>query len=294
MNFFSFDGQDKTSFHGKIIPLPTGAFPVFLPLSSQPSSVEETREEYLKRIVKTISFVKNEHIPKLVISRRKIIKFSTLRLSETFLNLTKNYPNAFVYCWQQGAETWIGAFSELLGSYNRLTGEFKTMSLAGTLKTGEDWSEKEKHEQQTVTNYIIATLSKFSGNVHISDTYDHFSGTIKHLRTDLTAFIKSEDLEKLIEQLHPTPAVCGIPVELCKEAIKSIEKYPREYYAGYSQVELEDNVYYFVNLRCAKLFKDHAELFVGGGVTALSIPEKEWEETELKSQPIWKNLAADS
>ena len=38
----------------------------------------------------------------------------------------------------------------------------------------------------------------------------------------------------------------------------------------------------FVNIRCANLFREHAVLFAGAGVTIDSDPENEWEETEMK------------
>ena len=45
-----------------------------------------------------------------------------------------------------------------------------------------------------------------------------------------------------------------------------------------------------MNLRCAKIYKNQVIAFAGGGITALSSPEKEWRETELKSQAILNHL----
>ena len=41
-----------------------------------------------------------------------------------------------------------------------------------------------------------------------------------------------------------------------------------------------------MNLRCTEIFANGVKLYVGGGITKDSIPEKEWEETELKSQTL--------
>ena len=166
------------------------------------------------------------------------------------------------------------------------------MSLAGTLPVDEEWSEKEIEEQKPVTNYISEILKKYVtlSEVEESETYNHISGNIKHLRTDFTAKIEDNRLEELIEELHPTPAVCGIPKEFCKEKIIEIEQYNREFYAGYIKIETEEEIYYFVNLRCAKIYKNQVIAFAGGGITALSSPEKEWRETELKSQAILHHL----
>ncbi len=294
VNFFSFDSLQKLPFSGKIIPVEnkfTDALE-WNPVAAPESREFEEKQEYLERLNRTIDLIKSSGIPKLVLSRRKKISYSQISLNQTFQNLCRSYPNALVYAFMHGNEIWCGAFSELLGKFNKSSGLFETMSLAGTLGIDEIWSDKEIHEQQTVTDYIAEILSKYSSEVMQSQTTDHISGNIKHLRTDLSAKISPDQLERLIGELHPTPAVCGTPVAFCKEAIQKIEKYPREFYAGFSKIETGEEVYFFVNLRCAKIWSDHAELFVGGGITAQSSPEKEWEETELKSQAVARNLAA--
>lgn len=294
VNFFSFDSLKKLDFNGNIIP----AEDRFLQhLNWNPTAAPENREfeekpEYLDRLKQTIDVIQQSGIPKLVLSRRKQVPYLEISVNQTFRNLCQTYPNAFVYAFRHEEEIWCGAFSELLGKFDKKTGRFETMSLAGTLSLAEEWTEKEIHEQQTVTDYIAEILKKYSVEISRSPVTDHISGNIKHLRTDLSAKIDSEKLQELICELHPTPAVCGTPVSFCAEAISRIEKFPREFYAGYSRIETDDTVYFFVNLRCAKIWSNHAELFVGGGITAQSSPEKEWEETELKSQAVSRNLAA--
>ncbi|MBT8291401.1 MAG: chorismate-binding protein, partial [Muriicola sp.] len=46
----------------------------------------------------------------------------------------------------------------------------------------------------------------------------------------------------------------------------------------------------FVNLRCMELREDKAIIYVGGGITQDSDPEKEWQETIAKSRTILKVL----
>ena len=253
---------------------------------------EENQFEYEAKLGKVIEFIKENQLSKLVISRRKVFDFEEkkINLSQTFLNLCKSYPNAFVYFFIKDGKCWIGAFSELLGKFDKKTSEFETMSLAGTLPANETWTAKEIEEQKPVTDFIKNILKNYSSEVEQSETYDHISGNIKHLRTDFEAKIMSEDLENLISELHPTPAVCGIPKDLCKSAIEKFESHPRNFYAGYIKVETEKNVQYFVNLRCAEFFENACLIYVGGGITAESSPEKEWRETELKSEAILRNL----
>ncbi|WDT67837.1 chorismate-binding protein [Cloacibacterium sp. TD35] len=247
-------------------------------------------EEYLQKLEKAIEIIKQNNLPKLVISRPIAREISSINLEKTYQLLCKKYPNTLCYILISDEEIWIGATPEILGKFNKKTHELFTMSLAGTLPVDEEWSEKEIEEQKPVTHYISEILKKYSSEITQSETYNHISGNIKHLRTDFTAKIEDKRLEELIEELHPTPAVCGIPKEFCKEKIIEIEQYNREFYAGYIKIETDEEIYYFVNLRCAKIYKNQVIAFAGGGITALSSPEKEWRETELKSQAILHHL----
>ncbi|WP_241280014.1 chorismate-binding protein [Chryseobacterium cucumeris] len=296
VNFFSYNGLDQISFSGDISEIPPNEVDQKLITNEvlnddTTNYYAETKEEYCHTLQQVIKVIKENNLPKLVYSRRKIFtNFHTVNYTESFKNLCKSYPNAFRYLFNDGKNAWMGAFSEVLGKFNKTTHEFETMALAGTLPVSEEWSEKEIEEQKPVTNYIQNILANYSDNIDQSETYDHISGNIKHLRTDFKTSIQPEDLDKIIQELHPTPAVCGIPKDFCNENIRKYEKFPREFYSGYIKVETDESILYFVNLRCARLYKDSVHVFVGGGITAQSDPEKEWRETELKSEAILKNL----
>ncbi|OWK74340.1 hypothetical protein CBW16_02710 [Flavobacteriaceae bacterium JJC] len=297
VSFFSFDKSATIGFTGNIKEIALADL-----LNKEISNVdlvtelqnfsEENEIDYREKLENVIDFIKENRLSKLVISRRKLLEFkdSKVSLSQTFLNLCKAYPNAFVYFFIKDGKCWLGAFSEVLGKFSKKTSQFETMSLAGTIPVTENWTKKEIEEQKPVTDFIKNILKNFTSEVEESETYDHVSGNIKHLRTDFKAKIENQDLEKLITELHPTPAVCGIPKAFCMNAIDDFEMHPRNFYAGYIKVETEETVQYFVNLRCAEFFKNAALIYVGGGITAESSPEKEWIETELKSQAVISNI----
>lgn len=298
INFHSFNNAERIDIAGKVIEKDLSEFEN-LEISSQilpedeTQFIEETQEEYLQKLKEVIEIIKENNLPKLVLSRRKIFTdFTEINLKESFNNLCRNYPNALKYLFFDGETSWMGAFSEVLGKFNKSTHEFETMSIAGTIPVSEEWTEKEIEEQKPVSSYIRNTLTKYVtlSEVQESETYDHISGNIKHLKTDFKIKINPEDLDSIIKELHPTPAVCGIPKDFCREIIEKVEKFPRELYAGYIKIETKDYIQYFVNLRCARLYKNSVHLFVGGGITAQSNPEKEWQETELKSEAVLKNL----
>ena len=94
-------------------------------------------------------------------------------------------------------------------------------------------------------------------------------------------------MAEFINKLQPTPAVCGLPKDRALDLIMKTEQHNREYYAGFcGPINYLHKTDLFVNLRCMKILKGQFALFVGGGLTAKSEPEKEWAETELKSETL--------
>lgn len=291
--FHDFFGKECLKFKGKIVEISKTEvldLRFELPTAKSQQTEEESKTEYIQKIKNAIACVQKNHLPKLVIARKKTHTFSHLDVNATFLNLCEKYPTSFVYVFAEQGVSWIGAFAEVLGIYNKKTLEFSTMSLAGTLPIEESWSEKELEEQKPVTDYINSILAKYGEKLFQSERYDHPSGNIKHLRTDLRYGIAPQDLEAVLHELHPTPAVCGIPKDFCKTKIADLENFNRELYAGYSKIQIGEKIACYITLRCGKLFNDRVELFAGGGITAASNSEKEWQETELKMSAVEKSL----
>jgi isochorismate synthase len=93
----------------------------------------------------------------------------------------------------------------------------------------------------------------------------------------------------MLQLLHPTSAVCGMPLEAALPFLSAQEGYEREFYTGYlGPVNVENNINLFVNLRCMKLTDGMAWLYAGAGVTADSDPELEFRETEMKLRTLMK------
>lgn len=261
-------------------------------LPTLPDFPMQSMAEYKEKLLEAIAFVKENHLEKIVLSRRKESRYDNLSLSKTFLNLCQAYPTAFVYLVKTEEECWMGAFSEVLGSFDHKTGIFETISLAGTLLLEETWSEKELKEHEAVTRYVKEVLETSSSPLNQSEVYSHPSGKIKHLRVDFSLKLEDEkEANRLVTELHPTPAVLGRPKALCLRALERLEPYSREYYAGYLQLKTKEKTLNYVNLRCAKFFKEGAHLFVGGGITEKSNIDKEWQETQHKSRALLDEFA---
>ena len=189
-----------------------------------------------QKVAQAIEMIRLGRLQKVIVSRKQKIDYQRFDKFQTLLQLMKQYDASYVYLWHHPkVGTWMGATPEVLGRYDGNT--FETMALAGTLPVKEQevvtWTPKEIVEQQIVTDYISKQLSRFSKEVYISKPKTVFQGRIAHIQTRLSASISVEKLPELILQLHPTPAVCGIPVPEAKKIIISIEAYDRKYYTGF-------------------------------------------------------------
>jgi isochorismate synthase len=251
---------------------------------------EIRKVDYLHQANSYINSFDN-HFRKAILSRVQLEKkpkdFNT---GEFFENLQNNYSNAFCHIINiPGAGVWTGASPETLLRIDKT--EATTISLAGTQPNSNiEWSDKEVEEQKIVTAYIENTFHKFGINHFKKEKIQNYqAGNIVHLATKFNfnrKYVKDR-LTEFISELHPTPAVCGLPKKQALELILQTEKHNREYYAGYcGPINIKGKTDLFVNLRCMKILPDKLALFVGGGLTAKSDPVKEWEETVLKANTL--------
>jgi isochorismate synthase len=208
-----------------------------------------------------------------------------------FEKLCAGYGDAFVYFISlPSAGIWLGATPELLLNWDQQ--ELKTVSLAGT-RWGADqvFGNKEKVEQEIVTDYLTRLISNHGGqNLHISKQKLVKSGHLEHLFNEISFQAEGGDNAglafRLLEWIHPTPAVCGNPRESALEFISSREDFDRGYYSGFLGPLNEGSGSMYVNLRCMQVFGDQVVLYAGAGITSDSDPQKEWEETENKMQVL--------
>lgn len=244
---------------------------------------------YRAKINLVLEALEKRKTEKVVLSRSE--KFKTNKQhEEIFLQLLSNYPKAMVY-WVKHPSLgdWMGASPEKFLSTNKSF--LSTVSLAGTkLDVGEknpEWGAKELEEQAYVSEYILDVLKKYGNHIDSDGPRNVRAGKLWHLKTDFKMLIdKGLDIPNLIKELHPTPAVCGLPKNAARKIISDCEAYDRRYYTGYFGPKTNTQISYFVNLRCMKLESDMIEVFVGGGITKDSDVEKEFEETVQKTRTM--------
>ncbi len=278
--------------------LPADLQPIFDYLLDSETTTREDHREGVERIVEAL-----EGNGKTVLAR--VIRVDgTTDIRGTFASLCEAYPSAFIFTFSSLlCGTWIGASPELLLSIK--DDNLHTMSLAGTRPagTGGEWDVKNREEQALVTRYITSTLSAHSLPVVVSPTVTRQAGPVEHICTEITATGASrltednaEKLAALLTDLSPTPAVCGSNRLHSLVLIQEVEKFKRSYYGGFVGPYLlnlptgERVTELYVNLRSAYIDTNGITLFTGSGITPLSTPDDEWEETERKASTLLSRL----
>lgn len=270
---------------------------------------ENEKKVYEEKVSAAINAIQHAGVEKVVLSRKKHVgKISGNGFFEAFQKLDQAYPSAFISMtwlpWHN--QLWLGATPETLVEQTP-DGFFKTMALAGTQyafdKNGSEikpadalWTQKEIEEQALVSRYIINCLKK----IRVREFKEEGPRTLKagnllHLSTLYSIDTKEINFPQLssvmLELLHPTSAVCGMPKEASLDFIENHENYDREFYSGFlGPVNIEGSSHLFVNLRTMKIEGGEVYSYAGGGITTHSDPEKEWKETELKLQTILKSF----
>lgn len=233
---------------------------------------------------------------KIVPSRTKFIELpADFDVLKSFQDLCDCYPNALVsFINIPDIGSWLGATPEILVSVED-GNIFKTVALAGTQSyqpgmnlRSVSWTQKEIEEQALVERYVISCFKK----IRLREYEEHgpktvVAGNLLHLKSEFTVDMKETNFPQLgtvmLGLLHPTSAVCGMPLDKSLEFIKQHEGYDRSFYSGYlGPVNIANSLHIFVNIRCMQLQDRQAILYAGAGITIDSIPEQEYEETEMK------------
>lgn len=227
---------------------------------------------------------------------------------DLFYKACSMYPRMFIALFStQRSGTWLIATPETLLSGT--ASAMSTMALAGTMRLNDAdrsfdtlqatvgqqdirWSSKNIREQRFVETYLTERIATFAAQCTVNGPYTVRAGDLVHLRSDITfAPRTTRCLGDILDILHPTPAVCGIPKEEAARFIQANEHGDRSYYSGFSGIiSPQGDTFLYVTLRCMNVMGNgHYRLYAGGGLLVESEEEKEWAETEAKTATM-KNL----
>lgn len=255
--------------------------------------VPPVSETYSQLFDTFITPIREKSFKKLVLSHCQTIERETgFSPTRAFLMACEKYTRSYVYlCHTPQTGTWLGSTPEML-----LSGKgnvWNTVAIAGTqpLINGElpaSWDDKNLIEQMLVAYYIRTQLSSFGLHAREKGPYTVKAGELAHLRSDyLFPLPDTAQLGSLLQLLHPTPAVSGLPKEEAYRFILEHEAYNRRYYSGFiGWMDPDTQSDLYVNLRCMNIQDDSLTLYAGGGLLPSSSVEDEWKETQDKFQTM--------
>ena len=248
-----------------------------------------------------VDSIKQNKLEKVVLARDQVAA-STVAINTRGLlqRLEIEYPSTWLFL----VDGLIGATPELLvrlskslvtsrvlaGTIRKTGNEDRDLALAASLAK----SSKDLEEHEYAVRSVADALAPFcsSTNVPESPFVLHLSN-VMHLATDVTGVLndsaKQADIFTLIQQLHPSAAVCGTPTNAAKKFIIDFEKMNRERYAGpVGWLDANGDGEIAIALRCGQLSQDNKSIriFAGCGVVAGSDPANELAESQAKLMPM--------
>ncbi|UBF29421.1 isochorismate synthase [Kovacikia minuta CCNUW1] len=214
-------------------------------------------------------------------------------------NLRQLYPDCYIFAISNGrGQYFIGASPERLISLRNQ--RLVTDALAGSAPRGQTTCEdaylansllnsvKEMHEHQVVIEFITRQLCQLGLAPNSLPLRLLQLSNIQHLQTPIQAFVPAHiHLLDAVAELHPTPAVAGVPREIACDYICRYELFERSLYAApIGWVDHQGNGEFAVGIRSALIDGCHARLYAGAGIVSGSDPDRELAEVQLKLQAL--------
>lgn len=261
---------------------------------------EDTEVRYRTAFRHFHTALTNREFEKLVLARSLSVDLPDgLTPGQIFIRACARYPRSLNYlCHTPDTGLWLGCTPEILLSVTGDTAH--TVALAGTMfivngVEPHDWDAKNVREQQVVCEYLRERLRALGLTPEEEGPYTARAGEVVHLKSDFRFALKDRSrLGDILQSLHPTPAVCGLPKAASYDFIDRTEQLDRRYYAGFiGEIAPEGDTHLYVNLRCMQLVGRRALLYAGGGILSSSQADAEWDETCHKLRTIGRLLTTD-
>ncbi|RMG20452.1 MAG: isochorismate synthase [Deltaproteobacteria bacterium] len=245
-------------------------------------------------------------LQKVVLSRRTRARLPVaIESAEILERLAAEHPDCFRFAIRIGGVTFLGAPPERLVARQgeRVWADCLAGSIAAPEREGEATrtqralqllsSSKDRHEHRVVVDAVRASLARFCRTLTESTEPQvmHLRHVL-HLHTPISGVLSTPvHVLELLEALHPTPAVGGVPREGAVEFIVSHEGDARGWYSGpVGYFDDTGDGEFAVAIRSGLVRGREAFLHAGAGIVAASDPHQEWKETAVKQRALLRAL----
>ena len=260
--------------------------------------------EWRERVDSAVDRISRGDLQKVVLAQSLSVALASRPDSiDVLTRLGQSYPGCYRFLFEPAdGATFFGATPERLV---RLRGRtVDTEALAGSIGRGEtrqedEWlesqlreSEKNGHEHDLVVDAIRQQLAGVTAGIETGERTVRKLSNVQHLRTPIRATLAGDrHVLELVEKLHPTPAVGGLPPDEARRTIREFEAFDRGWYAApVGWIDANGDGTFVVAIRSAITTDRTARLFAGAGIVSDSDPDEEWDELQLKFRPILDEL----
>ncbi|MEI3605453.1 isochorismate synthase [Pseudogracilibacillus sp. SE30717A] len=264
------------------------------------SKKEIEPDRWKQSVQEAVEEIRKDQAKKIVLAREmRIILNEPAVISELLKKLKETQPNSYIFAFEHGDNCFLGATPERLV---QVEGEnVLSTCLAGTAPRGKTVTEderiadallkdqKNREEHEYVVQMIKRSMEQYCEDIYIPNEPVVLSlRNLQHLYTPVRATLKKEStVFDIVKELHPTPALGGVPTEKALAFIREKELMDRGWYgAPIGWLDSEGNSEFAVAIRSGLIQGKEVSLFAGCGVMKDSDPTMEYEETNVKFLPM--------
>jgi len=258
------------------------------------------KSQYRVALAKGIELINTGELDKLVLATRQLLSLrKPLDPLKLLARLRVQQTNSCRFLWQKNhEESFFGASPERLISINK--NNLLIDALAGTAKKDDDGKEllvssKDLREHNFVVNSIVKQLLRNGIKAsHQSQPRLMTQGHLIHMHTLISAYVENKLPLGLVESLHPTPAVAGLPLGKSLSWLRALELFDRQTYASpIGWIDKNQNSEFRVAIRYGYVRGNELQLFAGAGLVKGSTVEGEMQEVALKFEVLRNQLNLD-
>ncbi|WP_034263269.1 isochorismate synthase [Bacillus sp. J33] len=257
-------------------------------------------KKWMDNVETIVEELKAGSLKKVVLARESRLVFKKpIEIERVLANLIKLQRESFIFAFESNGDCFIGASPErLIKKYGE---NVFTTCLAGSIprgKTKEDdhilgdallSDQKNLTEHQFVVDMIKEAMEESCTEVELPEKPQLMKmRDIQHLYTPVIGKTRDDaSLLALVDRLHPTPALGGLPKKEAVERIREVEELDRGFYAApLGWMDFRGNGEYAVAIRSGLIQDNEASIFAGCGVVQDSNAESEYQETKIKFRPM--------
>ncbi|MCK5171257.1 MAG: anthranilate synthase component I family protein [Bacteroidales bacterium] len=264
------------------------------------------KDEYTKTVKKLKNHIQRGDIYEINFCHEFYSK-TTIDPINIYSKLKEISPTPFSCYYKLDDKYLISASPERF--LKKIKNKIISQPIKGTIKRGLNEKEdfylkdklfndpKERAENIMIVDLVRNDLSRTAkkGSVKVEELYGIYSFSQVHqmISTVVSEVENNTDIIEIIKNAFPVGSMTGAPKIRAMQLIEEYEKTKRDLYSGSVGFITPDNDFDFNVVIRSILYnqkKNYVSFTVGGAITSLADPEKEYEECMVKAEAMMRVL----